>query len=92
MPTSDDTDDSAPGVTILQVLEARRAAKGLPNTGFYADEDFTAQGLSMLGGCSGCGESLAAYNAFPSHSGVWACRDCVSEPYATVEDFEADHG
>lgn len=39
--------------------------------------DFEEAGLPIMGGCVGCGASVAAYNAFPSRSGYLACRDCV---------------
>ncbi|MET0405276.1 MAG: hypothetical protein ABW123_22870 [Cystobacter sp.] len=53
-------------------------------------EDFEEAGLDMLGGCQGCGASLAAYNAHPSKTGFWQCRDCIGDlGFATVAEAEA---
>lgn len=76
-------------VTILEVLEARRASRGLLALDSYTAGDFKDYGLSMLGGCHSCGESLAAYNGYPDTNGYWACRECLREGYPTVESFEA---
>lgn len=79
-------------ITIMDVFEARRRAQGKALGGAYTAQEFEAVGLSMLGGCSGCGEQLAAYNAYPAVNGFWSCQGCLVEGYATVEDFEADWG
>ena len=51
--------------------------------------EFHRVGLNILGGCAGCGATLAAYNAYPTKSGYWRCADCVYERadgYETVEE------
>lgn len=40
-------------------------------------QDYWDAGLDMMGGCQGCGASLAAYNGYPSKSGYWQCHDCI---------------
>ena len=47
---------------------------------YLTGTDFFRVGLNMLGGCSVCGASIAAYNACPSKSNFWKCRDgCIDE-------------
>ena len=41
-------------------------------------QDFWDAGLDILGGCQGCGASLAAYNGYPTKTGYWQCKDCVA--------------
>lgn len=54
------------------------------------EADFTEAGLQMMGGCRGCGATLAAYNAYPSKSGYWACGDCISyDGFGSCEEAES---
>lgn len=41
--------------------------------------EFHRVGLDILGGCMGCGSTLAAYNAYPSKEGYWCCKDCIGD-------------
>ena len=77
-------------ITIFDVFEARRRAKGNPAKDAYSAQEFADLGLSMLGGCWCCEESLAAYNAHPDVNGLWACRGCLKEGYPSVEAFEEE--
>lgn len=80
-------------ITIHDVLEARRAAAGLPPADSVTGEDFARFKLAMFGGCQVCAASLAAYNAYPDRSGYWRCKECLSDGYETVTAFELDvHG
>ena len=86
-----DSNDSDPSerwnpkpITIHQ-LAVHRGLKTQPDRS-YSGADIGAVGLALLGGCAGCGATIAAYNAHPSKSGVWLCGDCVGDHgYATVE-------
>lgn len=52
--------------------------------------DFEEAGLQIMGGCGGCGASLAAYNAYPSRDGYWRCSDCIEDDgWETVEEANA---
>lgn len=76
-------------ITILDVLEARRQAKGLEPATSYSGEDFAAEGLAMIGGCWRCEACLAAYNAHPDKEmGRWACEGCLLEGFESVAEFE----
>lgn len=66
-------------VTILDCAIAA-GAKPSPTYGnSYTAEELSRFGFAMLGGCAGCGESLAAYNAHPSRGGLWACKQCIGD-------------
>jgi hypothetical protein len=76
-------------ITILDVFEARRKAKGISAFKSHTAAEFEAEGLAMFGGCSGCTESLAAYNGYPSQSGYWRCKGCLGDDgFQTVEEFD----
>lgn len=77
-------------ITVFEVFEARYRAAGGEEKEAYSAEDFANVGLSMLGGCWCCEESLAAYNAHPDINGFWACRSCLKEGYPSVEAFEEE--
>lgn len=72
-------------ITILELAKYR---------GVKADEDnsinmgeFWRVGLDMIGGCSHCEATIAAYNAYPSKSGYWMCEDHIGDRgYDTVEE------
>ena len=53
--------------------------------------EFDRVGLAIMGGCGGCHATLAAYNAFPSKSGWWMCKDCIGDDgYQSVVIANAD--
>jgi hypothetical protein len=55
----------------------------------YHAEDFTGNGVAMLGGCERCYAMLGGYNAYPSTSGSWRCEGCIGDTgYATAEEFK----
>ena len=72
-------------ITIMDVARQRlNKPEGDLNGG-----EFYRVGLDILGGCEGCHATLAAYNAYPSTSGYWRCKDCLcDEGFDTVEAFE----
>jgi hypothetical protein len=42
-----------------------------------------------MGGCEGCGASIAAYSAHPSTTGYIRCRDFIGDlGYATVAEAD----
>jgi hypothetical protein len=68
-----------------------RGAKG-DEDGIISMAEFDRVGLPMVGGCAGCGASVAAYNMYPSKSGYVCCKDCIYEKgFSTVEEFEQFH-
>lgn len=69
------TEEEEPGgpVTILAIAAHRLGRT--PVTG----GDFEEAGLAIMGGCAGCGATLAAYNAYPSTDGYWHCSDCIGD-------------
>ena len=75
-------------MTVLDVLEAKRAKAGLTVQSSYSARDFADMSLSMLGGCQGCAATLGAYNAYPDMSGFWRCKACLAHGYFNLEDFE----
>jgi len=74
-------------VTILELAEhrgARRVDDRINGGEFYR------VGVDIMGGCSGCHATLAAYNAYPSKRGFWMCADCIGDSgYATVVEANA---
>lgn len=57
----------------------------------FSGADYIKVGLPIMGGCEGCGATIAAYNAYPSKTGFLRCADCV-DPYGydTVEEANRD--
>lgn len=56
----------------------------------YHAEDFSSNGVAMMGGCECCYAMLAAYNAYPSKSGYWRCEGCIRDTgFATIAEFTA---
>jgi len=41
--------------------------------------DLDRVGLAIAGGCSQCGASLGAWNAYPARDGAWRCRACIAD-------------
>lgn len=75
-------------ITILD-LAKHRGAQEDPNGGFSA-EAILNTGLPFLAGCGPCGESLVAFNAYPSKLGVIRCKDCIgTNGFETVEEANA---
>lgn len=70
-------------ITIMKLAEHRLGREASTET------DFNEAGLAMIGGCRGCGATIAAYNAYPSRSGYWTCADCISDGFRTVEEANA---
>lgn len=68
-------------VTILELAkEVYRQNKWLlPEGGNWSYGDLEKAHLSIMGGCSICESSIAAYNAYPSRDGYWRCADCIGE-------------
>ncbi len=60
-------------ITVMQWADFRL---GRPAS---TEADFFEAKLAMIGGCRGCGATIAAYNAYPSRSGYWACADCIGD-------------
>lgn len=56
--------------------------------GNMSGQAFLDVGLDIIGGCGGCGATLAAYNAYPTEEGYWACGDCIEghKGFDTVEE------
>lgn len=63
-------------ITILD-LAIHRGAKPIDDS--YSGAELARVGLAIFGGCTGCGASMAAYNAHPSKSGFWCCPDCIGD-------------
>lgn len=63
-------------VTILDLAAYRLGADVNRPDGFTGG-DLASVGLSIMGGCGGCGESLGAYNAYPTKGGTWSCKRCA---------------
>jgi hypothetical protein len=75
-------------ITILDLAEHRGAKP--EESGAFTGGEIHRVGLPMMGGCQGCGATIAAYNAYPSKTGYLRCKDCVGElGYATCEEADA---
>ena len=76
-------------ITILDVARARGVEE---IDGKISGGEFQRVGLSILGGCGNCHATLGAYNAYPTTTGFWGCRECTEGAeitFATTEEFEA---
>ncbi len=60
-------------------------------SGGYPGSAYISRGLPVLGGCEGCGATLAPYNAYPSVSGYLRCSDCIGDTGFDSWDEYADH-
>ena len=70
-------------ITILDYVKAVVGDKD-----FYTAEDCLTSGVDIIGGCQGCGATIAVHNAYPSTTGFWRCADCIGDiGFATVADF-----
>jgi hypothetical protein len=57
----------------------------------FTGGDYANVGLPIMGGCQGCGATIAAYNSYPTTSGYLSCHDCVGDTgYETAEAANAD--
>jgi uncharacterized Zn finger protein len=55
---------------------------------YYSAQDFTSNGVEVVGGCERCPAVIAAYNAYPSRSGYWRCAECIEDTgYSTAEEY-----
>ena len=73
----------------ITVYDIVKAHGGKEVDGHMNGDEFIRLGFEFLGGCKHCGASIAAYNAYPTKLGYWACVDCVGDAgFATVKDFE----
>lgn len=88
-----DASETDGALTFMQLFEAMRVRSGerVGVDAVYSADMFEARGLAMFGGCVGCEESLGAYNGYPDRRGYWACRACLEQGYASLEEFEADN-
>ena len=78
-----------PGITIMTVALARLAELGKGEGDSLSAGDFENVNLAMIGGCHGCGETLAAYNGYPdAATGLWACKGCLRQGFVSVAEFE----
>lgn len=76
----EEEEDTRP-VSILDLAEYRLGREA--STG----QDFEDAGLPILGGCEGCGATIAAYNAYPSKTGFLRCADCIADlGWGTVQE------
>lgn len=75
------------GPTISDIAIARGAR--VVDGGINGSE-FERVGLPMMGGCQGCGASIAAYNAYPGTNGylVGGCCRGQFDIFETVDEFE----
>jgi hypothetical protein len=75
-------------ITILDVAKARGVKEDA--NGAISGAEFERVGLPFLGGCQHCGESLAAYNMYPTKTGFVACEvHAEGIGFSTIEEFEA---
>lgn len=73
-------------VTAFDVAVARGAKAN--EDGSISGAEFDRVGIPLLGGCQGCGESLGAFNGYPSTTGYWRCRGCLGDRgFETVDAF-----
>lgn len=78
-------------LTFVEVFDLLRAKDGKPPAGDTVSGDELAEyGISILGGCGHCQAQLAAYNGYPSKSGYWSCRECLSDEDGiySLQDWE----
>jgi len=74
----------------ITVLDLARHRLNKPE-GNLNGQDFEDAGLAIMGGCYGCGASLAAYNAYPTTQGSWSCNDCLyGQGWDSVSEADKD--
>lgn len=64
-------------ITIHHLALHRGMRSTTGSDGSYSQADYNTAGLEIMGGCSVCGASIAAYNAFPAKDGTWKCADHI---------------
>jgi len=60
-------------ITAMELAEFRLGREARTGT------DFEEARIPIMGGCSVCGASIAAYNAYPARDGYWRCEDHIGE-------------
>jgi hypothetical protein len=79
----EDDEEDEKFITICQLANYRLGREA--TTG----QDFLDARLPMMGGCEGCGASIACYNSYPSKSGNLRCEDCIGNfGYKTVDEAD----
>jgi hypothetical protein len=74
-------------ITFFEIVAQRKGVD--PSHAALNGADFEEHGFSIIGGCAGCGASLAAYNGHPSRTGWWLCSDCIGDSgFETTADFD----
>lgn len=82
----EDEDEKEVGMVTVMDLCLYRLGMD-PDTPSMTYEEFQKASLPMMGGCQGCGATVAAYNSFPSTTGYLRCRDCIEDlGFKTVEE------
>ena len=77
-------------VSILDIAKSRGVKEEAD--GSISGQEFERVGLAIMGGCKGCHAAIAAYNAYPSHSGYWACDECIGDTgFETAEEFNREY-
>lgn len=77
-------------VTFLELMEYRRKLAGHGVKERYTETDFNEVGLTMIGGCVACGETLSPARGHPSDTGFWRCPDDIGpHGFETVEEANA---
>jgi len=72
-------------ITIAQLADYRLGRKA------ENGQDFEDAGLPIMGGCSVCGASIAAYNAYPAKDGYLKCHDHIEGVgWYSVENADED--
>jgi hypothetical protein len=75
-------------MTTIWDLALHRGIK-LDDDGSANADQFHAVGLAMIGGCVRCEATIAAYNACPTKTGFWMCKDCVGgDGFNSCEECE----
>lgn len=78
-------------ITIHDLAIHRGIKPSEPGGSSYSGGEYIRVGLPFMGGCERCQAQLAAYNAYPSKSGMLRCFDCIgSLGYETVEESNED--
>lgn len=79
-------DEALRGAVPITIFDLAEFILGFtPTTG----DDFAKAGLPILAGCQVCGESLAAYNAYPTKTGYIRCHHCLHSDLAYVDPADA---
>lgn len=77
-------------LTALQLAEGLGAKSD--SDGMFSGGELLRFDIPILGGCQDCHATLACYNAYPSRTGFWLCRQDIEGTdlgFDTVEAFTA---